>query len=181
MLTKQLKLTIFFCSTITLLFCGSFVFFYHRYTQKQETHPNALPAVVNKALPQMSLSNAAGELLDDGFLRHGKSVLVFISPNCNACLRESDFLRTVSKLREDVVFRGIVSYGESKTALEAAQNKFPFEVFYDRGFKLAGALGVTKVPIKVFVEDGVIKKIWGGATIQEEQKTEFVAWLNGLR
>lgn len=164
-----------------MLFCASFVFFYHRQARKQEKHRNVLQAAVNKTLPPTSLSNAAGELLADGFLRQGKCVLIFVAPDCNACLREGDFLRSVIELRKDVVFRGIVAHGDKRMVLEAAQKKFPFEVFYDNGFKLAGAFGITQVPIKVFVEEGIVKKTWGGATIKEEQKNEFVTWLNELR
>jgi len=53
-------------------------------------------------------------------------------------------------------------------------------VFYDDGFKLAGALGITRVPIKIFVEDGVIIKVWGGATTEKEKQEEFIDWLEGL-
>jgi hypothetical protein len=90
-------------------------------------------------------------------------------------------LREAIKLRKDVAFRGIVAHGDRRTVLETAMKKFPFEVLYDNGFKLAGALGVTQVPVKIFVEDGVIKKTWGGATITEEQKNEFITWLSKLR
>jgi hypothetical protein len=57
----------FFCGTTTLLFCVSFVFFYHRYAQKQEKSRIVLPAAVNKALPQASLSTIADEPLDNVF------------------------------------------------------------------------------------------------------------------
>jgi hypothetical protein len=62
-------------------------------------------------------------------------------------------------------------------SLREARRKFPFEVFYDRGFKLAGQLGIKRVPIKIFVDNGVIKKSWGGATVDEKAKADFIRWL----
>jgi hypothetical protein len=34
------------------------------------------------------------------------------------------------------------------------------------------------VPIKVFLEDGVINKVWLEATSSEQKQAEFKAWLN---
>ena len=64
-----------------------------------------------------------------------------------------------------------------ESSLRDAKAMFPFKVFYDRGFRLAGQLGIKRVPIKIFVDDGVIKKSWGGATIDDKAQRDFVRWL----
>jgi len=90
---------------------------------------------------------------------------------------ESEFLKGVVNKRADVRFYGVVSFGDMEYSLREAKRKFPFAVFYDRGFKLAGQLGIKRVPIKIFVDNGIIKKSWGGATVDEKAKAEFIRWL----
>lgn len=120
------------------------------------------------------------QLLPDATLRKGKVVLVFVTPDCEACMRESQFLRTVVGKRNDVPFYGVVSFGDPNVALREAKEKFPFKVFYDKNLGLSGQLGIKHVPIKLYVEDGVIKKSWGGATVDESKQAEFVSWLESL-
>ncbi len=79
-----------------------------------------------------------------------------------------------------VHFYGVISYGDKASSLRAAEQKFPFKTFFDENFQLAGALGITRVPVKLYVEDGVMKKVWGGATNDEQKKTAFVQWLDAL-
>jgi hypothetical protein len=64
-----------------------------------------------------------------------------------------------------------------ESSLRDAKQKFPFKVFFDRGFRLASELGINRVPIKIFVDNGIIKKSWGGATINEKAQGDFVRWL----
>ncbi len=75
----------------------------------------------------------------------------------------------------------LVSYGKKETALEVAEKKFPFKMLFDENFRLAGKFGINQVPVKIFVEDGIVKKAWGGATIGEEKRTAFVKWLSDLK
>jgi hypothetical protein len=93
-------------------------------------------------------------------------------------MKESEFLKDLVSKRPDVRFYGVISFGDMQTSLRVARQKFPFEVFYDRGFKLARQLGINRVPIKIFLENGVIKKSWGGATVEEDKKAAFVHWLS---
>jgi hypothetical protein len=65
-------------------------------------------------------------------------------------------------------------------ALDAAKNKYAFETFFDEHSMLSRSLQVYQVPIKVFIEDGVIKKTWVDATVDTQRQDEFKEWLNGL-
>ena len=64
--------------------------------------------------------------------------------------------------------------------MKNGEQQFPFKTYLDREPRLAGALGLYRVPIKVFIEDGIIKKSWKGATTEESAKLEFVKWFDSL-
>lgn len=157
-----------------LVFCAAFVVFYTRNDRNKAAQG---PVNSGNSLPPAELVNESNQLLADSQLKTGKVVLVFITPECDACLKESEFLKGLVSKRSDIRFYGVVSYGDMARALRAAKQKFPFEVYYDRGFRLAGQLGINRVPIKIFVDNGIIKKSWGGATVEEKAKADFVQWL----
>jgi len=157
-----------------LVFCAAFVVFYTRNNRSKAAQG---PVDSGKSLPSADLVNESNQALADSQLKNGRIVLVFITADCDACMRESEFLKDLVNKRSDVRFYGVISFGDMETSLREAKRKFPFEVFYDRGFRLAGQLGIKRVPIKIFVDNGIIKKSWGGATIDEEKKAEFVRWL----
>jgi len=156
-----------------LVFCAAFVVFYTRNNRNK-----AAPEPVNfgNSLPSADLVDESNQPFADSQLKNGKVILVFITADCDACMKESEFLNGLVGNRADVRFYGVISFGNVEN-LREAKRKFPFEVFYDRGFRLAGQLGIKKVPIKVFVDNGIIKKSWGGATVDEKAKAEFIRWL----
>jgi peroxiredoxin len=156
-----------------LVFCGAFVVFY---TRNDRNKAPKEPVNSGNLLPSADLVDEANQPFADSQLKNGRVVLVFISADCDACQKESEFLKDLVSRRPDVRFYGVISFGD-KDSLKEAKQKFPFEVYYDRGFKLAGQLGIKRVPIKVFVDNGVIKKSWGGATVDEKKKADFTRWL----
>ena len=157
-----------------LVFCAAFVFFYTRNARNKAAQG---PVNSGKSLPAAELVNESNQRLADSQLKTGRVVLVFITPDCKACQKESEFLKGLVSKRADVRFYGVISYGDMERALREAKQKFPFEVYYDRGFKLASQLGINRVPIKIFLDNGVIKKSWGGATVDEKAKADFIQWL----
>ena len=159
-----------------LVFCGSFVFFYTSYSRSK----GAEPVNSGNSLPAADLVGEANQQLADSELKNGRVVLVFITPGCDACLKESEFLKDLVGKRADVRFYGVISFGDMESSLREAKREFPFQVFYDRGFRLAGQLGIKRVPIKIFVDNGVIKKSWGGATVDDKAKADFVRWLETI-
>ena len=50
----------------------------------------------------------------------------------------------------------------------------------DRCGRTFTRLGIKRVPIKLFVENGIIRKSWGGATVQQDKQDEFLSWLKQL-
>ena len=158
-----------------LVFCTAFVVFYTRNNRNKAARE---PVNSGNSLPSADLVDESNQRLADSQLKNGRVVLVFITSDCDACQKESEFLKGLVNKRADVRFYGVISFGDMENSLREAKRKFPFEVFYDRGFRLAGQLGIKRVPIKIFVDNGIIKKSWGGATVDEKAKADFIRWLS---
>lgn len=141
----------------------------------------ATPAsLMNQPLPAANLVDSSGARLDDNVLRKGRVILIFVAPNCPPCERESQFLKTSVEGRKDLSYYGVVSFGATEASMNTAEKEFPFKVYFDGVPRLAGAMGLYRVPIKVFVEDGIIRKSWKGASTDETTKAEFTRWVEEL-
>ena len=101
----------------TLVFCVGFVFFYAR--RQQDSAPQ-VQAGIGRPLPSGNLIDSFNRPLADSELRSGKVILVFLTPECEACLRESEFLKEVVSIRTDVPFYGIIPFGDLGGSLRAA-------------------------------------------------------------
>jgi hypothetical protein len=158
-----------------------FFFFYPRSEKNLAKQRLILtPEVINKPLPQANLVNISGQRLDDEKLRRGRVILVFAMIDCEPCDDENRFLKTVIGSRQDVSFIYVIPFGNKQQALQLAQNKYAVETFYDSGSMLSKNLEIYQVPIKVFLEDGVIKKVWLEATVEDQKQAEFKDWLRSL-
>jgi thiol-disulfide isomerase/thioredoxin len=176
-MTKQNKAMAAASIGFVIIFCTSFVFFYTRAQTRKVQPPPILAGEMGQPLPAANLLDISNVRLPDDSLRRGKVVLTFVHPDCAACKKESAFLKTVVGQNPNVTFYGVIPFGDRQADLEAAEHKYPFKVYFDEGFQLGGKLQITKVPIKMFLEDGVIKKVWDGATIEEQAQQDFVRWL----
>jgi len=163
------------------IFCVSFFFLYQR--ARSNTAKESLiltSAVINRPLPKANLVNISGGFLDDEKLRRGKVIVLFTMPDCEPCNLENDFLKNVANKRKDIPFIYIIPFGNQDPALKLAQSKYAFETYFDEGSQISKALDLYQVPIKVFLEDGIIKKTWVGATVENQQRAEFENWLTNL-
>jgi hypothetical protein len=166
---------------VLAVLCLTVAFLYKETTSKPAGQPLILtPAVINHPLPEADLVNLSGTRLSDERLRHGKVVLVFTLTTCKPCDQENEFLKTVINIRNDISFFYVIPMGIKTEVLRQAQDKYCLETFFDQGSMLAKKLEVYQVPIKVFLEDGIIKKIWVEATVTDQRRSEFQNWLNGL-
>lgn len=179
-MNKQVKWIGAACIGGSILFCASFAFLYTKWKERAPQSPFA--SWIGKALPPSRFINNKEEPLDDRLLRTGNVILVFVTPDCDACERESAFLRTQVGKRNDVRFIGVIPMGQKKSVLLAASepNKYPFDVFYDEGRMYISASRVVQVPVKVYLRDGIIRKTWEGATDTDAAKTSFSDWLQRL-
>lgn len=172
--SKKVVLIFSLALLFVAVFCVAFVVFY---TRNARNAARLEPVNSGKPLPTADLIDENSEPLSAAELKNGRIVLVFITSECDACRKESEFLKSVVGKRADVRFYGVISFGDMESSLRDAKEMFPFKVFYDRGFRLAGQLGIKRVPIKIFVDNGVIKRSWGGATVDEKAQGDFVRWL----
>jgi peroxiredoxin len=142
--------------------------------------PELLPAI-NNALPEARLIDINGATLPEQSLRQGKVVLMFLNPTCAPCNTEAKFLRTVINKRQDISFYGVATLGAKEESLKMSAELFPFKTFYDDGGLLTEKLGITRMPIKLFVEDGVVRESWGGASTSAEEKADFIRWMEDVK
>src|SRR5215213_4324771 len=156
-----------------LVFCAGFAFFYTRIQRSQAEAPRPPKSLIDKPFPHAQLSDVNGAAVDDEILRAGRVVIVFVTTDCDACANEGRFLEPLVSRRNDVRFYGLVPFGPRLKSPEAAGKMFPFRIFYDDGGSLVMTMGINRVPVKVFLENGVIKKGWIGAALTEKDQKSF--------
>jgi len=183
---------------LAAVFCGGFFFFYNRIQRSKaesqtdvvvaadppgasKSEPDPSKSLIGKPFPDAKLVRLDGSQVDEQIIRKGRVVVVFVTTDCDACETDSKFLQTVLDRRKDVTFYGIVPFGPRPESPDAAAKKFPFEVFYDQNDSFVYSMGINRVPVKVYLEDGIIKKGWIGAVRTEQGKTTFVNWLDSLQ
>lgn len=130
--------------------------------------------------PAAELLDPDGRRLDEAALRTGKVVLVLVTSACEACKKEGEFLRTVVDQRKDIKFIGAMSFEQDVESQKLAERLFPFKVYRDVGMRLAHELNLTRVPIKIYLEDGVVKRSWDGASMDAPSQQAFRQWLTDL-
>jgi redoxin len=166
-----------------VVFCAGFFFFKNRIERSQAESPpdESNKSLIDKPFPLgAQLVDTDGAKVDEQILRKGRVVVVFITTDCDACLAEGKFLQTVIDRRSDVTFYGVVPFGTRPDSSNNVEKTFPFRVFYDEANSFVMTIGINRVPVKVFLEDGIIRKGWIGAALTDKAKTSFVAWLDGL-
>ena len=165
---------------LIVVFCLGFIVSYHRIQNNQPELPRSAGSLINKPLPPAQLIDLNGSKVDEQILRRGKVILIFVTTDCNACLTESRFLQTILERRTDVSFYGLIPFGKTPDSMLAAEKMFPFRVFYDEGNSYVRSMGINRVPVKVFLEDGIIKRGWIGAAMTDQSKRSFVEWFDSL-
>ena len=165
---------------LIVVFCIGFVVSYHRIKNKQTELAGPSGSLINKPLPQAQLIDLNGSKVDEQILRRGKVILIFVTTDCNACLTESRFLQTILDRRDDVSFYGLIPFGKTPDSTQGADKMFPFRVFYDQGNSYVRSMGINRVPVKIFLEDGIIKRGWIGAAMTDQSKRSFVEWFDSL-
>jgi hypothetical protein len=167
---------------LLILFCVGFIFFYNFLPGKaEEKQPTLSPTLIGTSLPPTNLVDLSGAKIDENSLREGKVVLVAVTQECGLCLEEGKFLQAVVNKRNDVHFYGVVPFGANKEVLREAQPLFPFKLFFDDGSLLGKSLNLNRVPAKIYLENGVIKRTWVGSTSFWHTENEFTEWLEALR
>lgn len=162
------------------VFCLGFVFFHSR-IPRSEAEVTATPkSLIDKPFPHSNLFDIHGSKVDEQILRRGRVVVVFVTLECDACVAEEKFLQTVLSRRRDVSFYGIIPFGRPPDSQAFVDKHFPFAVFYEDSNSFVPGMGINRVPVKVYLEDGIIKKGWLGAATSDKARTSFLEWLDAL-
>lgn len=167
------------------VFCAGFLFFYNRIQRtnaeaRAEAASEPSKSLINKPFPHAQLVDARGLRVDEQILKTGKVIVVFVTADCDACTKEGKFLQTLMGRRTDVAYFGIVPFGARPASPDEAEKKFPFKVFYDEENSFVQSMGINRVPVKVFLENGIIKKGWIGAAQTEQAQRSFTEWLDSI-
>ena len=164
------------------VFCAGFVFFYTRMQRSQAETPQPPPSksLIDKPFPHAQLVDINGTAVDEQILRTGRVVVVFVTTDCDACANESKFLEPLVGRRSDVTFYGLVPFGPRPKSPAEAEKMFPFKIFFDQTSSFIATMGINRVPVKVFLENGVIKKGWIGAALTDKDQKSFIEWLETL-
>src|SRR6185436_463595 len=129
----------------------------------QSTIQQSLSAAISKPLPVGRLVDVKGQELNATELTQGKVILVVMSLDCDFCKDEGQFLKSRIDRRKDVRFYGVMSFGDKKDLIPASE-RFPFNTYFDDGGRIRDALGIDRAPVKLYVENGIVKKTWIGST-----------------
>jgi len=181
---KRLKLILW---SIALTIACTFVLGYgvaqfskgahHKESAARVLAASKLPSRIGKPLPPTHFFGVGSRPVAEESWRKGKVVLVLLTTGCDACRAEGEFLRSVVHARDDVKFLGVLSFEQDEPSLVAAQTVFPFPVVRDDRMELMRGLGLSGVPVKIYLQDGVIKQSWGGATMDDQARRQFREWL----
>ena len=164
---------------LLLIFLVSFAGFYFYWRKRPAPDPpqRELLAAVGKPFPDAPLVTLDGSYLSAETLRHGKIIVVFLSSDCDYCLNEGKFLGQLMTKGYDVRFLGVFPFGKDKSVLAGANDKFPFPVYFDQSGSLGRTLGIDRVPSKIFLQDGIIRKVWTTSSSYEDEGSKFSGWL----
>lgn len=135
--------------------------------------------IINAELPVTKLIDFQGNLQSDDELRQGQVILVLLSSECSVCLEEGEQLKEIIGRHENLKFYGALLFW-SDNNIHQIVDKFPLKVFLDHDSSLRKALGVKAVPIKIYLEDGVVKKVWTGGLINPKTKNTFIKDLEDI-
>lgn len=153
----------------------------HIYFAKQSARKRYDPQVIGKSLPVSRLVDFSGKMLSDDELRRGKVFLVLLTADCDACLKESQFLKSIIEKYKSLRFYGALVFWQDQS-INRVEGKFPtnLKLFIDEDFLLVKALEVRAVPLKIYLEDGIIKKIWSGTATNPQIEGKFIEELDEI-
>lgn len=106
------------------------------------------PQVIGTSLPVSRLVDFSGKILSDDELRRGKVFLVLLSTDCDACLKEGQFLESIIEKYKNLRFYGALVFWQDRS-VGHMEGKFPtnLKLFVDEDFLLVKSLEVRSVPL----------------------------------
>jgi len=154
---------------------------YFKRQSSQIVHSKYNPEVVGKPLPTHRLTDLSGKMLGDDELRRGKVFLVLLTVDCEACLKEGRFLEPIIDKYKNLRFYGALVFQQDISA-EALKGKFPsnLKLFVDKDSLLLRGLKARAFPLKIYLENGVIRNIWAGTPNSPQVEGKFLEELGEI-
>jgi len=122
----------------------------------------------NQPLPAYRIANIEQQEIPADELRHGRVLLVYLTTSCQPCVKE---VGTISRLHRDAPsdlrIYGISFERPAQVATFVKEFDLKFPVLIDMSSQLARSLDIHYFPSKYLVENGVVTKVWRGATKDE--------------
>lgn len=98
-------------------------------------------------------------------LMKGKVLLVFLTRGCDACKTEiPNITQALPSLVPKVAVYGVFIEERSELDHFVQENQITFPMLYDKGGRVFAGLGITLIPAKILIEDGIITKKWFGSS-----------------
>ncbi len=147
---------------------------YSKFSKRQQrgVHDVYNERIIGKPLPEAKLIDFNGQALGDDELRRGKVILVLLSSDCEPCYLEGQFLKPLVNKYSDLRFYGALLFWSDRSP-KGVEGKFPVRLFVDHDMLLQQALEVKALPLKIFLEDGVVKKVWAGTSVTSGARDAF--------
>jgi hypothetical protein len=175
-----LSRNVFASAAASIFFCGSFVYLYPRLHGGSEAKRRppliTTSAVIGRTLPRVDFIDSDNKSFSSQRLESEEAIIAVLSSGCPACTQEVGFLKSVLENDRHLKFYGLVTFSDYQDVF-AHQDRYPFKLLYDESEGFIKQLEIDRVPIKLFCDHGVIKKVWVGSTGSEEDRISFTNWL----
>lgn len=133
--------------------------------------------VLGMRFPDVKITDEQGNSLIIEDLKKEKAIIILVASDCFACEMETEMLKTQVNRRE-IKFYGIMPFGTIKS-LTASKASFPFKTYLDVNGDLREKLQIDRVPIKMFLDHGVIRKVWIGSGYAPLEK-DFINFMDTI-
>jgi peroxiredoxin len=159
---------------LTVLAVAAWLFSAALDARKAEVGGRKAPAEASsgerRPLPPYRMANLDQQEIQADELRRGRVLLVYLTTGCDPCVKE---VEVVSRLQRDAPpdlrVYGVAIERPAQVATFVKEFDLKFPILIDMGSEMARALDIHHFPSMYLVEDGIITKVWRGATRDEAE------------
>lgn len=154
-----------------LLPCVGFIAFRH-FSRPSLQPPLILSDAIyisNESLPSTDLLDLHGKAFASEGLREGKVLLVFVTTDCPACLKELNLLTDMKRTLEPKVKVFAVGVQDRLKILDFVNtHQFSTKMLVDKDAELMRRLHVKYFPARFVLQDGIILKTTFGNSVSSD-------------
>jgi peroxiredoxin len=121
-------------------------------------------------LPDYRLFTLDEKELPSQEISRGRVLLFYMNTGCEACAKEVGVVSRLARdASKDLRVYGVGFESPGQLAAFVKESGIEFPVVVDGGSRLMMSLDINRFPTKLLVEDGVIKRVWYGTTVDEAE------------